>query len=60
MTLPRHRTARERQAAASAAQAHITPPPAEDDDTRLGALYPYVTAARARAIRHELETRRDH
>lgn len=64
----RHRTARERAAQASAqvaiarALAHTRPPPpaAEDEDEVLGRLYPYVSAARARAIRHEIEETRHH
>lgn len=61
MTLPRHRTTGERRAhqaaqtAIARARAHIPPPPDEDDDERLGRLHPYVTPARARQIRHEIE-----
>jgi hypothetical protein len=64
--MTRHLTQGEKRARASAqaaiarAQAHTRPPAEPDDDFRLGALYPYVTTARARQIRHELEeTRRD-
>jgi hypothetical protein len=63
--LPRHRTARERraqqsaQAAIARAHAHTRPAPAEDDFD-LGRQYPYVTPARARQIRHELEETRRH
>lgn len=68
MTAPhRHLTPGMRRARASAqtaiarAQAHISPPPAQDDDEALAAQYPYVTPARARQIRHEIEeTRRAH
>ncbi|MEU4777491.1 hypothetical protein [Micromonospora sp. NPDC023633] len=61
----RHRTPGERRAHASAqaaiarALAHTTPPPAPDADEELGAQYPYVTPARARQIRHEIEEARD-
>ena len=54
-----HLTPREKAARASAAtaiaraRAHIRPP--QDDDHDLAALYPYVTQARARQIRHELQ-----
>ncbi|MEU7590699.1 hypothetical protein AB0A95_30960 [Micromonospora sp. NPDC049230] len=67
MTTPyRHRTAGERRAQASAqtaiarALAHTTPPPALDADEELGRQYPYVTPARARQIRHEVEESRRH
>ncbi|MBM0203244.1 hypothetical protein JNW90_09070 [Micromonospora sp. STR1s_5] len=61
MTAYRHRTPGERRAQASAqtaiarALAHTTPPPAADTDEELGERYPYVTPARAREIRHEIE-----
>ncbi|SCL16431.1 hypothetical protein GA0074692_0028 [Micromonospora pallida] len=57
----RHLTPGMKRARASAreairrAQAHVPPPAPEDDDEALGRQYPYVTPARARAIRHELE-----
>jgi len=61
-----HLTAGEKRARSSAAaavaraQAHTRPPAAQDDDTTLGALYPYVTHARAAQIRREIqETRHD-
>ncbi|RLK13303.1 hypothetical protein DER29_4320 [Micromonospora sp. M71_S20] len=63
-TLPRHRTPGERRAQASAqaaiarALAHVPPPPAEEDEFVLGQQYPYVTPARARQIRHEIEETR--
>ena len=63
-TLPRHRTPSERRAHQSAQQA-ITrawahtrpapPPPAQDDDQALSQQHPYVTPARARAIREEIQ-----
>lgn len=59
----RHRTAGERRAQQSAqtaiarAQAHTRPTAQEPDDDTLSRFYPYVTPARAREIRHELETR---
>ncbi|MEU5945114.1 hypothetical protein ABZ793_06075 [Micromonospora sp. NPDC047465] len=65
-TLPRHRTPGERRAQASAqaaiarALAHVPPPPPEDEDEALGEQYPYVTPARARAIREEIEETRRH
>ncbi|MCX4470482.1 hypothetical protein OOK41_09200 [Micromonospora sp. NBC_01655] len=46
------------QAAIARARAHVPPPPAEDDDAALGRQYPYVTHARARQIRHEIEETR--
>lgn len=63
---PRHLTPGMRRARASAqqaiarAQAHVPPPPppaAEDDDV-LARQYPYVTPARARQIRHDIEENR--
>lgn len=59
-----HRTARERAAQASAAAAvaralaHTRPPPPETDNEQLSRLYPYVTPARAQAIRHEIKETR--
>ncbi|MEV6800543.1 hypothetical protein AB0M91_19680 [Micromonospora rifamycinica] len=49
------------QAAIARALAHVPPPPpppAEDDDEALSRQYPYVTPARARQIRHEIEETR--
>lgn len=46
------------QAAIARALAHVPPPPAQDDDEELGRRYPYVTPARARQIRHEIEETR--
>lgn len=67
MTTPyRHRTASERRAHTSAqtaiarARAHTTPPPAPDDDEQRGRQYPYVTPARAKQIRHEIQESRRH
>jgi len=66
MTLPRHRTPREKAAQQSAqdaiarALAHTRPTPTDDPDEELGRLYPYVTAARARDIRLEIEETRRH
>jgi hypothetical protein len=59
-----HLTAGEKRSRASAAAAvaralaHTRPPPPEDDDERLGALYPYVTHARAAQIRREIQETR--
>jgi hypothetical protein len=64
--LPPHRTAGERrahqsaQAAIARAHAHTPPPAPHDPDDELGRRYPYVTAARAKQIRHELEETRRH
>lgn len=63
-----HLTARDKaarksaQAAVARAWAHTRPPaPPEDDAQHLGDLYPYVTHARARQIRQEIEeSRHDH
>jgi hypothetical protein len=60
----RHRTPGEQRTHAAAqaaitrawARTRTTPPP--DDDTRLGELYPYVTHARARQIRLQIESER--
>lgn len=60
----RHRTAAERRAATSAqaaitrARAHTRPAAEEPDDDTLGRLYPYVTPARARQIRQQIEETR--
>jgi hypothetical protein len=61
----RHLTPGEQRARASAAQAvtraqaHTRPPPPEDDDHALGALYPYVTHARAKQIRQQIQETRN-
>ncbi|MFI7547232.1 hypothetical protein [Actinoplanes sp. NPDC049599] len=64
--MTRHLTPGERRARASAATAvaralaHTRPQPAQDDDVRLGELFPYVTHRRAAEIRREIqETRHD-
>jgi hypothetical protein len=63
--MTRHLTAGEQRARASAAAAiarahgHTRPQPAQDDDARLGELYPYITHARAKEIRHETEETRN-
>lgn len=60
----RHRTPREKAAQASAqtaiarALAHTRPPPAQHDEERLAALYPYVTHHRAAEIRREIQETR--
>jgi ADP-ribosylglycohydrolase len=46
-------------AAAAVAQALAHTRPAQPDDTALAQTYPYVTTARARQIRHELEETRN-
>jgi len=49
------------QAAIARALAHVPPAPlptAEDPDELLGRQYPYVTPARAREIRHEIQETR--
>lgn len=63
--MTRHLTPAEKRTRANAAAAvaraltHTRTPP-RDDDQRLGELYPYVTHARARQIRQEIEeTRHD-
>jgi hypothetical protein len=60
----RHRTPGEKrtqaaaQAAVARAWARTQPAAPPDDDTRLGELYPYVTPARARQIRQQIESER--
>lgn len=63
--MTQHRTPSEKrahaagQAAIARAWARTRPPPDPDDDRQLGELYPYVTPARARQIRHEIEETRN-
>jgi hypothetical protein len=63
--MTRHLTAREiaaqrsAQAAIARAQAHTRPPSTPDPDEELGRQYPYVTPARAREIRAELDAADD-
>lgn len=56
---PGEKRAQERgRAAVARALAHTRPPPAQDDEADLAARYPYITTARAREIRLEIEADR--
>lgn len=63
--MTRYLTARERQTKANAAAAvaralaHAKPPPAPDHDQALGEQFGYITHARARAIRIEIQEDRN-
>lgn len=54
------RTRASAAAAIARALAHTRPPPAPDDDQRLGELYPYITHTRAAEIRREIQETRTH